>query len=370
MYKSLNVSIAQIKKPKMVLSAFICVYLRLIGFSLITPMAAHAQFPNIGRTATPSEIAAWDIDVRPDFKGLPKGSGSATKGQQVWEAKCESCHGTFGESNEVFTPIAGGTTKRDIEQGRVANLKRTDYPQRTTLMKLAELSTLWDYINRAMPWNQPKTLTVEEVYAVTAYILHLGDIVPIDFVLSDANIAEVQKRLPNRSGLKKYTPLWDVRGKADVSNVACVVNCKASIVIQSQLPSHARNFHGNLATQSRLIGATLGIDTEAPPSTQLTNSEKVQLVAKAVSEPVLDIAKLSRKYSCNACHAQASKLVGPSYNDIQNKYKDDPSALSKLMSKVRLGGAGVWGVIPMPPHATISDTDLRLLVEWNLRGGK
>jgi S-disulfanyl-L-cysteine oxidoreductase SoxD len=375
MYKSLNLPNAQIKKPKMFLSAFIGVHRRLqsllfIAITLVFSSIAQAQFPNIGRTATPNEIAAWDIDVRPDFKGLPKGAGTATKGQQVWEAKCESCHGTFGESNEVFTPIAGGTTKRDMEVGRVANLIRTDYPQRTTLMKLSELSTLWDYINRAMPWNQPKTLTVEEVYAVTAYILHLGDIVPIDFVLSDANIADVQKRLPNRDGLKKYAALWDVRGKADVRNVACLANCKSNVVIQSQLPSHARNFHGNLAAQSRLIGATVGIDTEAPSSTQATKNEKVQLVAKAAPDPAPDIAKLSRQNNCNACHAQASKLVGPSYIDIQKKYKDDPAALSKLMSKVRLGGAGVWGVIPMPPHSTISDADLRLLVEWNLRGGK
>ena len=66
--------------------------------------------PAVGRTATPAEIAAWDIDVRPDFKGLPKGSGSVAKGQEVWEAKCASCHGIFGESNEVFTPLVGGTT--------------------------------------------------------------------------------------------------------------------------------------------------------------------------------------------------------------------------------------------------------------------
>jgi hypothetical protein len=101
----------------------------------------------------------------------------------------------------VFTPIAGGTTKQDIETGRVANLARQDFPQRTTLMKVATVSTLWDYINRAMPWTNPKTLTVEEVYATVAFILNLGDIVDDDFVLSDKNIADVQKRMPNRNGM-------------------------------------------------------------------------------------------------------------------------------------------------------------------------
>src|SRR5688572_19095633 len=113
---------------------------------LATALGAQAQdtFPGIGRAATPAEVAAWDIDVRPDFKGLPKGEGSVAKGQQVWEAKCASCHGVFGESNEVFNPLVGGTTEEDIKTGKVAALRRTDYPGRTTLMKLSSLSTLWD----------------------------------------------------------------------------------------------------------------------------------------------------------------------------------------------------------------------------------
>jgi S-disulfanyl-L-cysteine oxidoreductase SoxD len=365
------------KSTKTLLSAFICVHLWLPP---TTATATPNKFPNIGRPATEAEVKAWDIDVRPDFKGLPKGSGSVKKGQDVWEAKCESCHGTFGESNEVFTPIAGGITKRDIETGRVANLKRTDYPQRSTLMKLSEISTLWDYINRAMPWNAPKTMTVEEVYAVTAYILNLGDIVPADFVLSDSNMADVQKRLPNRDGLKKFTPLWDVRGKGDVSNVACMVNCATSITITSQLPEHARNSHGNLAEQSRLIGAMRGVDTTMPPVARNLNAQSsadAPNVAKPTPvAPIAPIAQtasaaqLARKYTCNACHAAASKLVGPSYAEIAKKYQGDGKAVALLMDKIRKGGAGVWGAIPMPPHPQIPEDDLRQLVEWNLRGGK
>ena len=142
--------------------------LLVLAAGAFATQAQQSDFPGIGRAATPAEVAAWDIDVRPDFKGLPKGSGSVAKGQQVWEAKCASCHGVFGESNEVFNPLVGGTTEEDIRTGRVANLRRTDYPGRTTLMKLSSLSTLWDYINRAMPWNAPKTLTTDEVYSVTA----------------------------------------------------------------------------------------------------------------------------------------------------------------------------------------------------------
>jgi mono/diheme cytochrome c family protein len=75
---------------------------------------AATAFPGIGRAATPKEVAAWDIDVRPDFKGLPEGSGTVASGMEMWEAKCASCHGVFGESNEVFSPLIGGTTAEDI----------------------------------------------------------------------------------------------------------------------------------------------------------------------------------------------------------------------------------------------------------------
>src|SRR5688572_22767392 len=134
----------------------------LLAVLAAAALGAQAQgFPGIGRSATPAEVKAWDIDVRPDLQGLPKGSGSVARGQQVWEGKCASCHGVFGESNEVFTPLIGGTTAEDIKAGRVKSLTSPDTP-RTTMMKLSTLSTLWDYVNRAMPWNAPKTLTTEE----------------------------------------------------------------------------------------------------------------------------------------------------------------------------------------------------------------
>ena len=83
-------------------------------------LAQSEKYPGLGREATPKELARWDIDVRPDFKGLPPGSGSVAKGQEVWEGKCAQCHGIFGESNEVFSPLVGGTTAQDIQSGRVA----------------------------------------------------------------------------------------------------------------------------------------------------------------------------------------------------------------------------------------------------------
>jgi S-disulfanyl-L-cysteine oxidoreductase SoxD len=318
----------------------------------------HAQekFSGIGRAATPAEIKAWDIDVRPDFKGLPAGSGSVAKGQQVWESKCESCHGTFGESNDVFTPMTGGTSAKDMETGRVATLKRTDFPQRSTLMKLSQMSTLWDYINRAMPWNAPKSLSTEEVYAVTAYILNLGEIVPADFVLSDKNIRDVRAKLPNRNGMVEFAGLWSLKGEPDVKNTACMVNCETEVRVTSSIPDFAFNQHGNLAEQNRLVGATRGINTSG---------------AKLVTSPVsTSAAELAKSNACTACHAINSKLIGPSFAEIATKYKDDAGASNKLSAKIKAGGSGVWGAMPMPPHPDLNDPDLKALVQWSLSGGK
>ena len=221
---------------------------------------------NIGRDATPAEVKAWDIDVRPDFKGLPKGSGSVAKGEELWESKCASCHGGFGESNEVFTPLIGGTTKDDIKTGRVKGLEegKSIVPQKTTLMKVATVSTLFDYINRAMPWNAPKSLSTDEVYSVLAYLLSLADVVPADHVLSDQNIADAQKRMPNRNGMVYFEPLWKVNGKGDVKNVACMKDCPTEAKVSSALPDYAKDAQGNTAEQNRIIGPVRGLDTSKP----------------------------------------------------------------------------------------------------------
>jgi len=333
----------------------------LAACALATGALAADPFPGIGRTATPAEIAAWDIDVRPDFKGLPKGSGSVAKGQDVWDAKCASCHGTFGESNEVFTPLVGGTTKADIASGRVKGLVTGDVA-RTAMMKLSTLSTLWDYINRAMPWNAPKSLTTEEVYAVVAYILNLADVLPGDFVLSDRNIAEVQAMLPNRNGATRDHGMWDVKGKPDVKNVACMKDCATEAKLASTLPDFAKGAHGNIAEQNRPVGGVRGANTpviaasapDAPP------------VAKAAAKS--DMAELAKRKACLSCHGVDKKIVGPAFTDVAAKYKGDPGAPARLLEKLKRGGGGAWGPIPMPPNPDLSDSDAKALVQWVLGG--
>ena len=302
---------------------------------------AGSRYAGIGRPATADEIAAWDIDVRPDFKGLPPGSGSVAAGQKVWDTKCASCHGTFGESNEVFTPLVGGTTAADIKSGRVKSLASPD-TARTTLMKLSTISTLWDYVRRAMPWNAPKSLSNDEVYAVVAYLLNLGDILPDDFVLSDRNIGEVQARLPNRNGMVRDPGLWDVHGKPDTANTACMKDCATGIRLASVFPEWAKDSHGDPAQQNR----SMHVAAAAP-----------------AKDSMQDLAKAK---GCLACHGIERKVVGPSFQEIAARYRGDASATARLEQKVRAGGSGAWGAVPMPAHPDLAPSDAAALVRWVL----
>jgi cytochrome c len=313
---------------------------------LVFPAQAGTQFPSVGRAATPAEIAAWDIDVRPDFKGLPPGSGSVERGQKIWDDKCASCHGTFGESNEVFTPLVGGTTAEDIKNGRVKTLVTGDVA-RTTFMKLASISTLWDYISRAMPWTAPKSLSADEVYAVVAYMLNLADIVPGDFVLSERNIADVQKKLPNRDGMSRNHGLWDVKGKGDVANVACMKNCATEVKLASSFPASARDLHGDPAEQNRTLGTVAPVKTGA-------------------QSPDTDIADLAKRKACLACHGVDKRIVGPSFKEIAAKYKGEAGIEARLVQKLRRGGSGAWGPMAMPPNPDLAETDAAALVRWVL----
>jgi cytochrome c551/c552 len=358
------------------------VALAVAGFAVAQDVS---KFPGVGRAATPKEVAAWDIDVRPDFKGLPAGSGTVAKGQDIWESKCASCHGFFGESGEVFSPLVGGTTPADIKSGRVANLITPGFPGRTTLMKVPTVSTLWDYINRAMPWTAPKSLTTEEVYSVTAFLLNLGGIVPDNYTLSDKNMAEVQARMPNRNGMTTAHNMWpgDEFGgtkKSDTKNVACMKDCVPDVKVASLLPDFARNAHGNLAEQNRPVGAQYGVDTtraEVKPGAAAPVAAAV--VAKASVTPVAPlpakaegatggdskaVMAMLQKNNCTACHAVDKRILGPSFLEIAKKHAGKADYLA---GKVKSGGAGVWGPIPMPAQ-TLSDSEAKTIAAWLASG--
>ncbi len=154
--------------------------------SLLLPIldTAHAGKLGLGRPATDDEVTAWDIDVRPDGKGLPTGSGTVADGEVLFTENCAVCHGDFGEGVGRWPILAGG-------QGSL----KDERPEKTIGSYWPYLSTVYDYIRRAMPYGNARSLSNDDVYALTAYILYLNDLADEDFELSDKNFTDIH--LPN-----------------------------------------------------------------------------------------------------------------------------------------------------------------------------
>lgn len=325
--------------------------------------AARAAGPyGLGRAATPEEVRGWDIDVRADGTGLPPGRGTVAEGQDLYDARCASCHGTFGESNE-WLAIAGGVRKGDIARGRAATLAEPN-PVRTVGTKQSNAATLWDYINRAMPLTAPKSLTPDEVYALTAYVLHLNEILPADAEVSQQTLPGIL--MPNRLGFTDRHGFMTVRGRPDVRNTACMKDCERHVTVTSELPEHARNAHGNLREQMRWYGTLRGTDTTLPPGASAARYRTAAVPAPVQDAPGGGVPRLLGQAGCVACHAPDRKLVGPAFAEIAARYRDQAGAASLLVAKLREGGVGVWGQVPMPPQAHVSEADARTLVQWIL----
>jgi cytochrome c len=173
-----------------------------------TASAAEPGYYGYGTKATPEQLAGWDIDARGgDGVGLPPGKGTVQRGSEVFADQCAACHGTFGEGEGRFPKLAGGMgTLRD------------DRPEPTVGSYWPFAPTLWDYINRAMPMPAPHTLPADDVYALTAYILNLNDIVPNEFVASRASLPKV--KMPNHDSFTWTDPRPDTMAKPCMSACA------------------------------------------------------------------------------------------------------------------------------------------------------
>lgn len=144
-----------------------------------------AQAPNLGKPASPAEIAAWDINILPDGTGLPAGSGTAVDGARVYAIKCAGCHGPEGKGGTAAKLVGGEPVKNMSSEKTIAGF----WPYSTTL---------FDYIRRAMPFQQPRSLSNEEVYALTAYILAQNKLIGPGDTMNAQTLPKV--KMPNRDG--------------------------------------------------------------------------------------------------------------------------------------------------------------------------
>ncbi|MGB0466604.1 MAG: c-type cytochrome [Pontibacterium sp.] len=176
-----------------------------LGAVLAMSGTAQAETYGIGSAASTEEIAGWDIDIRPDGMGLPKGQGTVEEGEALYEQFCATCHGLFGEGEGRWPVLAGGEGTLTEER-----------PTKTVGSYWPYASTLYDYIRRAMPFTAPRSLSDEQVYNITAYVLYLNEIVDEEFVLTQDNLAKIE--MPNRDG-------FFVDPRPDVKNARCMKDC-------------------------------------------------------------------------------------------------------------------------------------------------
>jgi len=313
-------------------------FLKLIaGAALLTGTSAIAQEATLGlgRDALPEEVAAWNIDVRPDGQGLPVGSGDVYTGEEVWLEKCSVCHGDFAEGAGRWPVLAGG-------DGSLASQN----PVKTIGSYWPYLSTVYDYINRAMPFGSAQSLEPNEVYALTAYLLYSNDIVDDEFELSNENFLDVE--MPNAANffdddrVAVEFPLFAVE--------ACMTNCKDSV----EITKRAAVVDVTPEDGASVGGSLEGGDAAAPvtPAEEAPAVEEAPVVeeAPAVEEAALDMALVAEGEKsfrqCKSCHQVgegATNRTGPALNGVVGSVAGVHDGFRYSSAMADAGAAGlIW----------------------------
>ena len=314
----------------------------LLGTALAGCIAAPAlaQTFNLGRIALPEEIAAWDVAVEPDGTGLPAGSGDVLTGEELWIANCASCHGDFGEGAGAFPVIAGGI-------GTLADRR----PVKTVGSYWPYLSTVWDYVHRSMPFGNAQSLTPDEVYAITAYILYSNGLVEDDFELSRENFLDV--RLPNEGGF-----IIDDRDVAEVPRFSaepCMTDCAPELRITMRAtdlqstPEGAVTVFAPDKMASAPVATDAATDAAAPVVEAVAEAPAAEApAAPAGPDPVLVAAGEGVWKQCRSCHQVGDKArngTGPMLNGIVGHQIGGVDGFKYSKPMQEAGAAGqVWTV--------------------------
>ncbi len=261
------------------------------GGGLTQPAPVAETVYGLGREALPEEIAAWDVDVLPDGRGLPVGSGDVWTGEELFVEQCAACHGDFAEGSGNWPVLAGGFGTLSDED-----------PVKTIGSYWPYLSTSWDYINRSMPFGNAGTLSADETYAIVAYILYSNDLIDDDFVLSDENFMDVE--LPNADGF-----VLDDRADTEYTvwrTEPCMTDCKDGV----EITMHASVVDVTPETEG---------DAQASMTEHAAGTDAAAEGAEGAIDPALIEAGQGAFRQCSSCHEvgeNASNRTGPELNGL------------------------------------------------------
>jgi len=275
----------------------------LIGSALAATLATGpvwAEKFGLGRPAEPDEIAAWDLDVRPDGVGLPDGSGDVLTGEEVFADNCAICHGDFAEGVDNWPKLAGGEGTLNHED-----------PLKTVGSYWPYLSTTWDYVNRSMPFGNAQSLSPDEVYAIVAYILYSNDLVDEEFVLSKETFLDVE--MPNKDGF-----ILDDRLKSEAHFVGepCMENCKENVEVTMR--ARVLDVTPDEEKAEAAPAAETKVETAAVESQEPEAEAEAEVEVVAIDPELLAKGEKAFK-KCKACHQVgdgAKNKTGPALNGI------------------------------------------------------
>lgn len=282
-----------------------------LALLLVSAVPVAAEPLGLGRAALPEEIAAWDVAVLPDGRGLKPGSGDVATGEEVFGAQCAACHGEFAEGIDSWPALAGG-------EGTLTDRR----PVKTVGSYWPHLSTVWDYVHRSMPFGAAQTLTPDDTYAITAYLLYSNGLVDEDFLLSDQNFAEIA--LPNADGFypddraETEYPLFTVEPCMTACGPAPKVAARAVEV--NVTPEDPDGRPAGTLPALQQAAATNAEPTDMPAVAESIVAPAEPVAAEpATVDPALIAAGEAVFKKCSSCHKvgdTAKNAVGPMLNGI------------------------------------------------------
>ncbi|WP_299671838.1 c-type cytochrome [uncultured Roseobacter sp.] len=310
------------------------------GGSVTAPAPHRDGRYGLGRAAYAEEIAAWDVDVLPDGRGLPEGSGDVWTGEEVFVEQCASCHGDFAEGVDNWPVLAGGfDTLADKD------------PVKTVGSYWPYLSTVYDYVHRSMPFGGAGTLSADETYAIVAYILYSNDMVEDDFVLSRDTFMDVEMHNAEGFVVDDRPELEYAEWRAE----PCMENCKEEVEITMRSvflvetpPEGGSNSVMNEAAVDGLPSFTSEGPSFIPAAAPTPAAAPAPVATPAAASEDDAMLKQGEKVfrKCAACHAVgegAKNKVGPQLNGIMGRTMGSVDGFSYSDGFVEANAAGkVW----------------------------